>query len=286
MRSLNLDPMFLPTSAPELKFKCFKFSGGEISFKLQEEYLDYSKIDRVVITHRVNSSDDLMKILMAVDALKLEGIKRFDLVMPYIPYARQDRKCDTGEAFSLKVFTKIINSVGFDSVVVLDSHSDVAPALIDNCENFDNHRYVMLAATHMMATSTIKKPLLVSPDTGANKKINKVFEKIKFFTDVVKCDKVRDVTTGNITGVEVFATDLDGQDCLIVDDICDGGRTFIEIAKELKRTNAGKVSLFVTHGIFSNGFDELEKHFTKIYTTNSFSDVVRTDLVKQFKISF
>lgn len=285
MRSLNLDPMFLPTSAPELKFKCFKFSGGELNFKLQEEFLDYSKVDRVVITHRVNSSDDLMKILMAVDALRLEGIRRFDLIMPYIPYARQDRKCDTGEAFSLKVFTKIINSVGFESVLVLDSHSDVAPALLDNCINLDNHRYVMLAAMAIKAINP-KDLLLVSPDTGANKKINKVFDTVKYFFNTVKCDKVRDMTNGNILGVEVMKDDLLGLDCLIVDDICDGGRTFIEISKALKAKNAGKVSLFVTHGIFSAGFDELEKHLDKIYTTNSFQDVVRTDFVKQFKISF
>lgn len=284
MRSLNLDSLFIPTSKPEISFKSFTFPGGEIGFKLTEHNINYSDVDKVIITQRIKSSEDLMKILFAVDALRLEGIKRFDLIIPYIPYGRQDRKCDTGESFSLKVLANIINSVGFESVIVLDSHSDVAPALINNCENFNNHKYVLLAAMDI-TSKTMIKPYLVSPDTGANKKINKVFDNVRYFSDVVKCDKTRDLTNGNITGVEVFKDDLKGTDCLIVDDICDGGRTFIEIAKELQKNNAGGLYLFVTHGIFSNGFEELSKYFDKIYCTNSFSDV-KHDIVKQFKVSF
>ena len=81
----------------------------------------------------------------------------------------------------------------------------------------------------------------------------------------------------------MFADDLKGDDCVIVDDICDGRRTFIGIAQELKKKNAGDIYLCVTHGIFSYGFDELKKYFKKIYCTDSFKDI-DDDFVRQIKI--
>ncbi len=142
IRSLNLDGMFVPTSHPEIEFKLFKFSGGELHIKLSN-LIDYRVIDKVVITNRVTSSDDLMEILFAVDALRYKGVKAFDLIMPYIPYARQDRKAVEGESFTLKVFAKVLNSVGFDNVYTVDNHSEVSSALIDNCREITNKEYVL-----------------------------------------------------------------------------------------------------------------------------------------------
>jgi ribose-phosphate pyrophosphokinase len=111
---------------------------------------------------------------------------------------------------------------------------------------------------------------LVSPDAGAMKKIYAVSERTKI-SDIVVASKVRDVSTGKIvyTDVPVTMTHANKK-FLIVDDICDGGRTFVEIAKNIheKFTDAN-VYLIVTHGIFSAGDYELAKHFTGIYTTDS-----------------
>ncbi len=77
--------------------------------------------------------------------------------------------------------------------------------------------------------------------------------------------------TGKITHTDVFSpAPIEGYDCFIVDDICDGGRTFIELAKTLKEKGAEKIYLYITHGIFSNGFGDLSTYFEHIYTTNSF----------------
>ena len=88
-----------------------------------------------------------------------------------------------------------------------------------------------------------------------------------------------------LTGFKVYAEDLKGCDCLIVDDICDGGGTFIGLANELKNKNAGKLYLAVSHGIFSRGFDDLEKCFTKIFTTDSIKKPEHNSLT-QIKIGF
>lgn len=281
IRSLNLDGMFVPTSQPEIEFEMIQFNGGEMHVKLNNN-IDYTVVERVIITNRFKTGDDIIKVLIAKDALQRKGVENFDLVMPYVPYARQDRQCFNGESFTLKVFTDLINSANFDNMIVLDSHSDVAPALLNKCKNIPNDQYVEMAYFEI-AEFDNAEVLLVSPDSGANKKSNKLFDNLKHFKNIVKCDKKRDVSNGKLSGFEVFAEDLHGACCLIVDDICDGGRTFTGIAEALKNKNAGNIYLFVTHGIFSNGFDELNKHFNTIYTTNSFKDVENSN-VKQFKI--
>ena len=264
-RTLNLDEMFVPVPFPQIEYELHTFSGGELHIKLNNN-IDYKKIKQVIITHRVRSMNDFMAILIAKDALELKGVKRFDLVMPYVPYARQDRKCFDGESFTLKVFTDILNSQKFDSVHVLDAHSDVAPALINNCVNHSNEDYI-----EAILEDFEEPPILISPDAGSNKKANNLAKKFGLY--LVKCDKVRDVKTGKLSGFSVFEDNLYKRDCLIVDDICDGGGTFIGLGKEMKKKNAGNISLFVTHGIFSKGLNIFNKVFEKIYCTNSFKDI-------------
>lgn len=274
--------MFIPTPQPEIEFEMIQFNGGEMHIKLNNN-IDYSEVEKVVITNRFKNGDDIIKVLIAKDALQKKGVKNFDLVMPYVPYARQDRQCFNGESFTLKVFTDLINSAKFNNVIVLDSHSDVAPALLVNCKNIPNDMYVNLAYSDIVTYNDERKGVvLISPDSGANKKTNKLFDSVNVFQSLVKCDKKRDVSNGKLSGFEVFADDLQGACCLIVDDICDGGRTFTGIAEALKAKHAGNIYLFVTHGIFSNGFDELNKYLKTIYTTNSFKDVQNAN-VKQFK---
>jgi ribose-phosphate pyrophosphokinase len=280
IRSLNIDEAFEPTSYVAIKFTMTKFSGGEMHIKLDND-IDYSKFDKIIITNRFRNGDDIMKVLIAKDALQRKGVKYFELVMPYIPYARQDRQCDDGESFTLKVFTDLINSAKFDKVYVVDAHSDVAPALINNCVNIPNYYYVQEA---YYLQNDGNEVVLISPDSGANKKCNKLFDSVKVFSKFVKCDKKRNVSTGELSGFEVFCDDLKGETCIIVDDICDGGRTFTGIAQELKNKNAGDIYLFVTHGIFSYGTDELKMNFKKIFCTNSFKDIT-DDLIIQLKIT-
>lgn len=283
-RSLNLDRNFMPTALPEIDYELLQFSGGEWHIKL-EQNMNYSALE-VVITTRIRNGDDIMKLAITVDALRLSGVTKIDLVMPYIPYARQDRQCYIGESFSLKVFANLINNLKFNKVLVLDSHSDVATALLDNCKNISNTEYVKQTVLNIG-----KELLIVSPDSGANKKINKLVSELvkdsscsKLIIDTIKCDKVRDVSTGELTSFEILSkASLLGKPCLIIDDIADGGGTFIGIAQKLKEQGASNVYLFITHGIFSKGYSTLQTNISKCFCTNSFSDI-NDEYVKQFKI--
>jgi len=117
------------------------------------------------------------------------------------------------------------------------------------------------------------KFFLVSPDAGSNKKIFDLAKSIGYDGEIIRCDKLRDISTGKIIETVVYKDDLLGKDAIIIDDIIDGGKTFIEIAKCLKQKNVGKIYLVVTHGIFSAGHSELGDYFDGIYTTNSIKDI-------------
>jgi ribose-phosphate pyrophosphokinase len=192
-------------------------------------------------------------------------VKIISLFIPYFPAARQDRVMIKGEPLSVKVYADIINAMNLEKVFVFDAHSEVTPALINNCEVIPNHTFIQTVI------KTIGNDVkLISPDGGALKKIYKVSEFLGG-VEVVECSKSRDVKTGRLSGFKVYEDDLQGMDCLIVDDICDGGGTFVGLAEELKNKNAGKLYLAVSHGIFNKGFEVLDC-FEKIFTTNSFKD--------------
>lgn len=261
---LNLDSGFKPFKGSEITFKSFTFSGGEPHIKIDA---DFDKREDIIVTHRINSFNDLGLLCLAADALKRMGAVLSRLVIPYFPAARQDRLMVPGEPLSVKVYADIINGLGFNEVIVLDPHSEVTPAVLDRCYAVPNHEFVKEVIRLIGKDVT-----LISPDGGALKKIYKVSEFLGG-TEVVECSKSRDVKTGTLKGFKVYAEKLVWGDCLIVDDICDGGGTFLGLAEELKNKGAGDLYLAVTHGIFNKGFDDLKKVFKRIYTTNSFKAI-------------
>lgn len=260
---LNLDPKFKPfTTEEEIIFQNFTFSGGEPHIKIDPNF-DINQ--KITITQRLNSFNDLGLLCIAVDALRRIGVNDMELFIPYFPAARQDRVMIKGEPLSVKVYADIINGMEFNKVYVFDAHSEVTPALVNNCEVIPNHTFI-----DEVTKSIGNDVKLISPDGGALKKIYKVSEFLGG-VEVVECSKSRDVKTGRLSGFKVYNDDLQGADCLIVDDICDGGGTFVGLAEELKNKNAGKLYLAVSHGIFNKGFTVLDC-FEKIFTTNSFKD--------------
>jgi len=271
---LNLDSNFKPVAGEEIQFQSFVFSGGEPHIKINP---NFDRSQAITITQRLNSFNDLGLLCLAVDALQRMDAQLDTLIIPYFPAARQDRVMVTGEPLSVKVYAEIINAFNFKKVIVFDAHSEVTPAVVNNCEVIPNHIFIQKVVQEIG-----KDVLLISPDGGALKKIYKVSEFLGG-VEVVECSKSRDVKTGRLTGFKVYADDLNGKDCLIVDDICDGGGTFIGLAQELKNKNAAKLYLAVSHGIFSKGFDDLEC-FERIFTTDSFKDLTN-DSLTQIKLS-
>lgn len=246
--------------------KSFTFPGGES--QVQIPGLPASLDGDITILARLQSSDGLIRLLLATEIVQRHhrsGQKR--LVIPYFPYARQDRVMQPGEAFSLKAIARLVNGLGYDEVVVCDPHSEVTAALIENIRVVPQ---VELIAAHEDIGRIIHSGVtIVAPDAGAAKK---AFAVAKYYRlPLVTATKVRDVATGAITRTEVQNPEaVAGRNALIVDDICDGGRTFIELAKVLKASGAKKVYLYVTHGIFSQSLRVFHGLIDGIFTTDSF----------------
>lgn len=279
------------------QYKAFKFPGGEIHLKLDQRLCgeDFSVIH---INTRLNTAEDLIFLCIVVDMLKKDFNPYIEVFIPYMPYQQADRDFSKGECFSLKTITRILNSLPVDKYKVFDPHSDVTAALLDKCEVANNHRFIGHVLGNLYGTIGLevrmgsfgaydmkadKQLVLLCPDAGAYKKIFNLAEKIGFKGEILCCQKHRDITNGN---VEVIVPTLPAKDILIVDDICVGGRTFIEIAKRINLPTGCKKYLAISHGIFSNGFTELSEHFDGIFTTNSRKDSYEDapGLLKIYKI--
>jgi len=275
---LNLDNNFNPyPNEKSITYEMFTFSGGEPHIKIQS---DLSRVNEVTITQRVKSFNDVGKILIAVNALRGAGVQEVNLLLPYFPGARQDRFMVNGEALTVKVYTDLFNQLSFKSVIIFDPHSDVTPALLNNPIVVENYRFIEKVIAKIGSSI-----LLVSPDGGALKKIYKLASYLNKY-NVIECSKSRDVNSGKLSAFKVYADNLEGKDCLIVDDICDGGRTFIGLAQELKSKNCGKLYLAISHGIFSKGLRELSNQYEMIFTTNSFSDFEDVDSLTQINFDY
>jgi ribose-phosphate pyrophosphokinase len=273
---INLDPNFKPIGGQDLPFESFVFNGGEPHIRISP----VNDISEVYVTHRINSFNDLGLLCITVDALKRMDIKDIHAIIPYFPGARQDRVMIQGESLTVKVYASIINNLQLSSITIFDPHSDVTPALLNNCVSIANHIFIK----HII-TQIPKETILISPDAGASKKIFKLAKALNF-ENVIECGKKRNVLTGELSGFVVPVKDIMNKPCLIVDDICDGGGTFLGLAAELKSRNAGKLFLAVSHGIFSKGTSQLSSIFENIFTTDTikFIEDVRVTQIELNKI--
>lgn len=274
---LNLDQNFNPfPDLQSISYESFTFSGGEPHIKIASEIPQNSK---VLVTHRIRSFNDFGLLLLTIDALKRMQIKHIEVFLPYFPAARQDRVMISGEPLSVKVFAELLNQQNLQNIHVFDAHSEVTPAVLDNCSVTTNDLFIK------QVLEQIGRDLLfISPDGGALKKIYKLSKELGGI-EVVECSKSRDVQTGKLAAFKVYADDLQGKNCLIVDDICDGGGTFMGLAEKLNEKNAGNLFLAVSHGIFSKGFESLNQSFEHIFTTNSFKFFPNSAQFTQFQLN-
>lgn len=216
---------------------------------------------------------DVMKLCMAVDICNRANVRDIIVIMPLVPYSRQDQVYLEGDPLSIKVFAAIINDLNTSQVVISDPHSKVTEALIDNVKVVPQRDIAMAAFMDLRHRSN-HPVAIVAPDLGAAKKVKDLVEHIwklhGFTVPVIQCDKIRDPLTGQIDGFRILSGWPKGFHCLMVDDICDGGGTFLGLHGLIKGEGAIGQSLYVTHGIFSKGVDLLRDTFDTIYTSDSF----------------
>lgn len=230
-------------------FLRMKYPAGEshIELNVPWEFIDEGEI---VVEMQCTSFDDL-GVLLTAEKLFRENRRKVTWFAPYFPFARQDRRTHDLAGFELAIALDMVRGV---DIRIADPHSDVAGQL----PHIKQDVFVELLEKRGAFTCD---PLVVIPDKGAtNKAMSWICRR-----DFIQGEKHRDPQTGSLSGFSVPDKDLEGRPCIIVDDICDGGGTFIGLAKELKKAGAGKLTLAVTHGLFTKGTAALLDHFNDVY---------------------
>lgn len=246
------------------------FPDSAVWLRVMSELPRFAQVMRVRVA-AMRDMNDFMLLAQLTDAVRhATDIQVSHLELAWLPWARQDRHMVNGDSFALKVFANQLNVLNFDKVFLLDPHSDVAAAAINNSVVIAQESCLMKSEKLRQAISS-GKLMLVAPDAGALKKIHNV-AKASGARDYAILTKERDVATGNLTGFALVSGDVAGKDVLIVDDLCDAGGTFIGSAQVLRDAGARSVSLYVTHGVFSRGVENLLNNgIDAIYTTTSFA---------------
>ncbi len=253
----------------------FIFPNGELHLSLNLDfnggvvfnpYRSYGVRESIAIDVSFDYENDaeIFELLLTCENIKHRGHVLNTLYLGYVPYSRQDRRMTENEPLSIKVFADLINSLNFKEVIIIDAHSQVTTALINNCTEIEQCDSQVLQ--ELLRSYDEKIFYLISPDGGALKKTYKIASMCNS-SGVIECSKQRNLKTGEITGTIVHCQDFMNADCIIVDDICDGGRTFIEIAKILHQRNCGKIILYVTHGFFTKGLEVFDGLIDQIFTT-------------------
>jgi len=245
-------------------YQVIKYTAGEIQVRLTEEGISAcTGKDTYVI--QANPIPDIIELAQLKNAL--DGMYNFyhtTLELMYLPYARADRRFVSGDSFGLHVFASLINSLGFDSVYTFDVHSRISQVLIPNLVNLDPiHHYDQLGPIiDVLGRDNL---CLIAPDKGAQSRYDLGYFNLPVFV----ANKLRDSRTGALSGFGISDDIKEYKRALIVDDICDGGGTFIGLAELIHGINPGmELSLYVSHGIFSKGFVELDKQFVNTFVSD------------------
>lgn len=225
--------------------------------------------DDVMVICSITDSVKLVQLLQTANALDHLSAHKKTLVIPYLMAARYDRLMVPGDSFDLEVVAKLINSMGFEQVLLWDVHSSVATGLIEKSVNIKNRQ--------MVESYDKDDAVLICPDAGAGKKVDDYAGWNPRLKDIVYCQKKRELSTGRLELKVIEPEKCEGRNCVIIDDICDGGATFLAVAEQI---NPKHLTLIVTHGIFSRGFEALEKKFDQIIVSDSFRSDYDSPIVK------
>lgn len=276
-------PVSIFNSDGLVPYKKWNFPGGEIGVKILDvDNLDQSDVYSIHVEGKP-TSEDIFVALNLMDAIRQNTEierKNIALYLAYLPYARQDRVCSKGESFALEVFIKTLcSSPDFGTLVVVDPHSEVSEHFLQ--AHLDDEVELVIIPQHKAFRGTNlfgnhHYDCYIAPDKGALVKLQAAPDLMfrnKFFLSKERKD-------GKVTVLDYTYDSILGKS-IIIDDICDGGATFVESAKMLRRTqpNMTQLDLYVTHGIFSKGLDELKQHFDTIYVYNNMSEIVDPRLV-------
>jgi len=253
----------------------FTFPDGQTHIKLKDNVVIHKDMH---IHARIASNNDLVDFCSLIDLLRSNDVRDIHVHFYYLISQRMDRQISNREPMTLRTIANIINGLNLTSIDVFCPHSHATLNMLNGGFARNMHEQEYYFYKNAIVESRLFTPghqlSIVLPDDGGAKRWHNEFSALNSLGDVVECSKKRDMATGKLSNFQVNSDNVNPI-CLINDDLCDGGYTFIQLAKCLKEKGAKQVYLSVSHGIFSKGIN-LEG-IDRIYTTNSFQDFELND---------
>lgn len=260
-----------------------RFSDGEISVQINENVRGSDVF--IIQSTCAPTNDNLMELVVMVDALRRASAGRITAVIPYFGYARQDRRVRSARVpITAKVVADFLSSVGVDRVLTVDLHAEQIQGFFD--VPVDNVFGSPVILEHMK-TQTFHDPVMVSPDIGGVVRA-RAMAKLMNDTDLAIIDKRR--PKANESQVMHIIGDVAGRDCIMVDDMIDTGGTLAKAAEALKSRGAKRVFAYATHPVFSgNAVENLKNsQIDKVVVTDSIplsKEIKACGLVTQLTLS-
>jgi ribose-phosphate pyrophosphokinase len=220
-----------------------RFADGEIYVEINENIRGNSIF--VIQSISTPANDNLMELLICIDALRRSSAKNITAVIPYFGYARQDRKVVPRTAISAKLVSNLITNAGAHRIVTVDLHAGQIQGFFDI--PVDNLFSTPIFSKHIKKYISNKNIICVAPDVGGVERARALGQKLNVGLAIV--DKRRSAP-GKSKVMNIIGN-VKGKNCLLVDDIIDSGGTIVNGAKALKEKGAKDVYVYVTHGVLS-----------------------------------
>ena len=255
-----------------------KFPDGEIYIEINENIRGNSIFIIQSVSYPAN--DNLMELLLCIDALKRSSAKNITAVIPYFGYARQDRKVVPRTSISAKLVSNLITNAGADRIVTVDLHAGQIQGFFDI--PVDNLFSTPIFSRHIKKNINKKNLICVAPDVGGVERARALGKMLNIELAII--DKRRP-TPGKSQVMNVIGN-VKGKICLIVDDIMDSGGTIINAAKALKERGAKEVHVYVTHGVLSGeAVEKIKKsHIKNLVLTDTIDNDTKVKNAKNIHV--
>lgn len=264
--------------------KVDKFSDGEINVELQENVR--GKDVFLIQPTCAPTNDNLMELMVMVDAIRRSSADRITAVMPYFGYSRQDRRPRSARVpISAKVVANMLTGVGVDRVLTLDLHADQIQGFFDI--PVDNI-YATPIMLNDILTLNVKEPMVVSPDIGGVLRARATAKRVPGASLAI-IDKRRPKANESEV-MNIIGDDISGKDCILIDDMVDTAGTLGKAATALKERGANSVRAYCTHAVLSgNAYNNLESSgLDQLVVTDSIplsEEMKRSSKIKQVSIA-
>lgn len=259
MQILNL----INLEKSDIKYVISRFPDGEVQVTLDP----FSRKEEINVRCRITSAEELFILMQVCDILHRHGM-RFSISIYYLMGMRMDRVMDFNRPFTLSIITNILDHLCAANISIFCPHSE---ASLDQFRNtYATHIYSEEWEEAVKGILSAEDFQMVLPDRGA---VDRYFpDGAKVPADIIIGAKVRDIGTGKITSIEVENPEaLDGRPLLLVDDLCDGGGTFVGLAQAIKKVKPeASVNIIVNHMVNPKGIENLSKNFGRVWFSNSY----------------